>query len=707
MSGSTKRLHIFSLDRRVNRFLRNIVHNIIGHEVVITGASMEEGNDTVVGADLVLVSGRHLLSEARRRFPGTTIMAPQRIITGYNLQKVLMLPNGTSVLVINHPRSTTEETITALRNLGINHLDYVPFWQGRQRSAAVRKVRTAISPGMQHLCPEHVENHIDIGPRLISLTSFCRLLLALDLNLDYLEQYTNTYHHFLMAASRKLAETLTQAELIAKRNEIILNEFDEGIVMVSASGKIDRANRTAKSLISPEGGDILKLPFSQLTGSWAKIADMIEATGEDQKSAAIYAHDGKQLIVTRIPVISGGQRSHLYTLREITRIQRLEKDVRVKLARKGYLTKYDFGDIWSQSRRMSEIVKVAARFAKTDKTILITGESGTGKELFAHAIHCHSLRSDGPFVAVNFAGLSESLIESELFGYEEGAFTGARKGGKVGLFEQAHGGTIFLDEIGDTSPGVQSRLLRVLQERELLRVGGSKVIPVDVRVIAATNSDLGRAMEANRFRPDLYYRLNGLPLEIPPLRKRPDDILYLFHRILKQNYGIRKSLSPEAQLLLATYRWPGNVRELINTVDYACIYSQGNLCIQVDHLPAHMQMQSVRNGPDCCGIAASDGLRETIIRLDGGREEMATIADLLNVLVRLKPGGIGRNRMCSELRRIGHSVTEGGMKSLLKRLQVEGLIHVGSTRQGTSISGRGEALLRYLERSEDATSWRN
>lgn len=693
MTQPPKRLHIFSLDRRVNRFLCNIVHNIIGSEVAISGESLEDDQRRFQGADLVLTSGAHLLAEARKRFAGLPIMAPERIITGYNLEKVLRLPGGTSVLVINHPRSATEETVTALKNMGIDHLDYIPFWQGRHRSAAVRRVRTAISPGMQHLCPDHVESHIDIGPRLISMTSFCRLLLALEVDLGYLEHYANTYHTFLIAASRKLAQTLNQAELLGKRNEIILNEFDEGLVMVSAAGLVDRANRTARALIAPDGREILKRPIKQLLANLEKVADLIDPVDQSKKSAGIYVHHDKQLIVSKIPVVSGGQRSFLYTFREIARIQRLEKDVRVKLARKGHLTKYDFGDIWSQSRGMTDLVKMAGRFAKTDKTILITGKSGTGKELFAHAIHCHSLRRDGPFVAVNFAGLSESLIESELFGYDEGAFTGALKGGKAGLFEQAHGGTIFLDEIGDASPGVQSRLLRVLQERELLRVGGSRIIPVNVRVIAATNTDLGQAIQDHRFRQDLYYRLNALPLEIPPLKERPEDILYLFNRFLKQRYGIQKTLTDETASRLAAYPWPGNVRELINTVDYACIASQGSPNLVVEHLPA-----SVRRYPATAGPSPLDGdhLRNVAARLAAGPEGIAIVRALLDLLARRRSGGIGRNRMCREFASLGIPFTEGRMKSLLKRLRGEDLVMVGATRQGTVMTDRGKALLDYL-----------
>ncbi|MBR9980349.1 MAG: sigma 54-interacting transcriptional regulator, partial [Desulfatitalea sp.] len=605
------------------------------------------------------------------------------------------LPRGTPVLVINHPRYATEETITALRNMGIDHLRYTPFWQGREGSASVQRLTTAISPGMQHLCPAHVRTHIDIGPRLISMASFCRLLMALDIDIDYLEQYANTYHTFLMAASRKLGETLNHAEMLAKRNEIILNEFEEGLVTVSPNGRVDRANRRARELIAPEGQEFLKQPFEALMADFEKVAELIEPVDEAGKAASIYAHRGKQLIVTKIPVDTGKQRSYLYTFRELARIQRLEKDVRIKLAQKGYLTKYDFADIWGQSLQMAAVVEKARRFAKTDKTILISGESGTGKELFAHAIHCHSLRREGPFVAVNFAGLSESLIESELFGYEDGAFTGARKGGKEGLFEQAHGGTIFLDEIGDASPDVQSRLLRVLQERELLRVGGSRIIPVDVRVVAATNTDLQRAMDERRFRSDLYYRINGLPLEIPPLRERTEDILDLFNRFMKHRYGIRKALAPETQTRLIAYPWPGNVRELINTVDYACISSEGNPTLLKAHLP-HLLQRHESSDDALPGLRDPHALRDLAVRLMVGQESAITLRMLLRILAGQKPSGVGRNHLCRALAHRGVMITEGRMKALLKRLRAEGLVTVGATRQGTVITARGDALRQFL-----------
>jgi len=229
---------------------------------------------------------------------------------------------------------------------------------------------------------------------------------------------------------------------------------------------------------------------------------------------------------------------------------------------------------------MCEIVNLAIEYSAVDSNVLLLGETGVGKEVFAQGIHNASSRRNEPFVAVNCAALPENLLESQLFGYVEGAFTGASRGGKMGLFEQAHRGTIFLDEIAEISPKIQGHLLRVLQEREIMRLGDDRVIPVDVRVIAATNKKLSRAMQEGHFRSDLFYRLDVLTLEIPPLRERSDDILLMLEMFM-QRYAIKfhkceKKLSPSARRLLKEYSWPGNVRELRNIAERLTVLNRPN-----------------------------------------------------------------------------------------------------------------------------------
>ncbi len=228
----------------------------------------------------------------------------------------------------------------------------------------------------------------------------------------------------------------------------------------------------------------------------------------------------------------------------------------------GFIARYTLADILGESPSMQELRQKAALFAQSDAALLIQGETGTGKELMAHAVHCASKRKHRPFVAINCAALPENLLESELFGYEEGAFTGARRGGKNGLFVMAHGGSVLLDEIGDISPRLQIRLLRVLETREVLRVGGNALVPVDIRIISASLKDLAEEVRQGRFRADLYYRLSCLRLYCPPLRERLEDMDLLCKHILQKLGGHRHKLSPNMLHSLLSYSWRGNIREL-------------------------------------------------------------------------------------------------------------------------------------------------
>lgn len=253
--------------------------------------------------------------------------------------------------------------------------------------------------------------------------------------------------------------------------------------------------------------------------------------------------------------------------------------------------KYNFDDIIAVDKKSVEIKEFAKRIALTDSNVLITGESGTGKELYASAIHNFSLRKDFPFIPVNCASFEKSLIESELFGYEEGTFTGAKKNGKTGLFQLANGGVLFLDEIGELEYGLQGKLLRVLQEKSIRKIGGSKEIPIDVRLIYATNKDLFKLMEEGKFRRDLYYRIAIIPLTIPPLRERKDDIPALANKFisdLSQKYKKDMFLSQEAIQLLKEYEWCGNIRELKNIIEFTFNMREEKVILK-EHLPIKVE----------------------------------------------------------------------------------------------------------------------
>ncbi|KGK90908.1 diguanylate cyclase [Desulfosporosinus sp. HMP52] len=322
--------------------------------------------------------------------------------------------------------------------------------------------------------------------------------------------------------------------------------------------------------------------------------------------------------------------------------ERLEQWEQIPLSFKEYV---------GQNSRLKETLILAAKVALTDSTVLILGESGVGKEVLARAVHSSSRRKDMPLIKVNCAAIPENLIESELFGYEEGAFTGAKKGGKLGKFELAHGGTIFLDEIGDMSLTMQAKLLRVLQEKEFERVGGTKTIKVDVRVIAATNRDLKNMIEKETFRRDLYYRLYIVPLYLTPLRERKDDLLVLAKTFLDQFavvVGHKLTLSPQVVRLLQDYDWPGNIRELQNVLEHASIVcSNGH--IEVHHMPAHML--PVHEDSESC-IDKPHDVKEILARVEK-ELILSALATYDNRTQAMKALGISRGAFYDKLRRYG------------------------------------------------------
>ncbi len=364
------------------------------------------------------------------------------------------------------------------------------------------------------------------------------------------------------------------------RFQSIMDYSFEGIIATDAGGSVTVINRRACEILHRTADQALSTAAADLLPHLdigAVLSHGSRILGE------IMTLHGRRYTANCVPA---GKAGAVITFSDITRIQALEQKIRTTLHKKGLVARYTFPDIIGDEPIVKQTVSVALRFAGTDSNICILGETGTGKELFAQSIHNASDRRDHPFVAVNCAALAEDLLESELFGYVDGAFTGASRGGKAGLFELAHNGTIFLDEVGDISSKLQSKLLRVLQEREIMRLGHDRVIPVDIRVISASNRDLTELVAAGRFREDLYYRLNVLRLRLPALRKRKNDIILLAHHFLQQkgtqSRGRIEGFTPEAQALLRAYSWPGNIRELRNVCERVSVLAQTELATEQD-----------------------------------------------------------------------------------------------------------------------------
>ncbi len=365
--------------------------------------------------------------------------------------------------------------------------------------------------------------------------------------------------------AKSIALTAREQKATALRYHAIIDAASDGIIAVDAEGQITTINATAAATLKREPEGVVGRHITEVIPSAPITAVLSNKQPVHDRLARI---NRERYIFNYQPVtLEGDVIGAVATFRDIGNVMRADHVVRRSLS-KGLVARYELDDLVHASPAMRDVVNIGRQYAGTDSTILIMGETGTGKEIFTHGIHNLSRRTDQPFVAVNCAALPEQLLESELFGYEEGAFTGSKKGGKPGRFEIAHQGTIFLDEIDATPEAVQIRLLRILQEREVMRVGGDRKIPVDVRIIAAASRDLSHAVQEGDFRADLFFRLNVLRLQIPPLRQRQEDIPLLldhFIRLLSEHHGLEPISLPEEYLgRLMAYSWPGNVRQLRN-----------------------------------------------------------------------------------------------------------------------------------------------
>lgn len=372
----------------------------------------------------------------------------------------------------------------------------------------------------------------------------------------------------------RAVEILKQEKIRSEMHSTITKSAKEGILYVNDSGIIQISNQPACEMAGRKS--VIQRNISEVFPFLSKSFEISLKSNKYISSELHILQNGKQVNAIFSPVSVKDEVSGVViNLNDITRIQELEGQIRRKLSERGLRAKYHFDDLIHESKVMKDVIIKSKRYASTESNVIIVGETGTGKELFAQSIHNDSKRKNGPFVAVNCAALPESLLESELFGYVEGAFTGTSKGGKIGLFEQAHKGTIFLDEISEIPISLQSKLLRVLQEKEIRRIGDEKVTSIDVRVLSATNKSLKAMVKKGEFRNDLLYRLDVLRIFLPPLKKREKDIENLFEYIVEKvamQYGLQQPLiSEDARLLLYEYDFPGNIRELTNIAERVCV----------------------------------------------------------------------------------------------------------------------------------------
>ena len=431
-----------------------------------------------------------------------------------------------------------------------------------------------------------------------------QLIGVLNMSGPYQETHKHTLGMVVSAAAAimyqmRIQRQNTQLKIMNERMRNIFMTMSEGVVLLDKTGKIISINQVAEGIFGRVKSEVLGKTFERFFPELASILGPLNK-GQDVLDVETPVHGA--VGITQCVASAKSIHDENGQVNGLVIIFNPAKRIRNLVNRlSGAHASFYFSDVIGRSPQMLEAVQTAKLAADKLSNILLQGESGTGKELFAQAIHNASPRKHGPFVAVNCGAIPRELLGSELFGYADGAFTGARRGGRTGKFEMASGGTLFLDEIGEMPLGKQVSLLRAVQEKKITRIGDDKVIPVDVRIICATNKDLKAEVEKGNFRQDLYYRLNVIAIKLPALRERPEDIPLQFNHFLEEmssKLGMAvPRVQPEVMEYLIKYDWPGNVRELQNVVERVLNISNGGI-ITVDHLPPEVvQNYSARNKP--------------------------------------------------------------------------------------------------------------
>jgi len=403
-----------------------------------------------------------------------------------------------------------------------------------------------------------------------------------------------------ITSAQKMAEEVTNLKEVEALLKAVIESTNDAISVADADGKIVLVNRAYTRITGFAASEVIGKPATIDIAEGESVHIKVAQSRQPIYRARLRVGPKKREVLVNVTplFVKGEFRGSVAVIHDVSEIMKLNRELdEAKRLIRRMSAKYSFEDIVAESSKMKIAVSQAMKVAKTPATVLLRGESGTGKELFAHAIHNASDRKHNPFVSVNCSAIPESILESELFGYVGGAFTGAKREGKKGLLEEAHRGTVFLDEIGKMPLILQSKLLRFLESKEIAPIGGTRTIKIDIRIIAATNMNLEKMVQQGDFLPDLYFRLNVFPIFLPPLRNRKEDIAPLIHHTMKklnQEYGrIVQGISPDALHRLTSYDWPGNVRELENVIGRAMINMNiDEKVIEAKHLPPLIPSES-------------------------------------------------------------------------------------------------------------------
>ena len=687
-----KNVAVISLDAYAGQFYAQQVQKLFGDRIAVCSYSVRDGSVEHMPRkyDLYMVTTDAFdsLGDMHRYVPIDGEMMEIHVTLRWDVvHRLQALPAGKKVLFVNLSDKMCREAVTRLNQLGVNQLDFDLYHPGAPEPD-MSQYDFVITPQETRYVPAGAREIIDIGQRVCDSSTMIEAALRLGfeelLETPEFEQYQRDVAANTYSFDRVFARGLR----LESQFEILMEILDEGIVGVNERGEVFASNHKLEEITGIPGARALQRPAAEVYPFVPFARCLAERAPQP---AQVVSANGVNMNVAVAPVLRGGACIGAFaTVQRFSDAENRQNELRSQLLHKGYRAKYTFDDVVGQSPAIRRCITILKKMSLTQLPVLLIGETGTGKELFAHAVHNASPRANGPFVAINCAAMPENLLESELFGYEEGAFTGARKGGKPGLFEFAHKGTLFLDEVEGMSTALQCKLLRVLQEREIMRVGGNRIVSVDVRIVAATNENLDKMVEEGTFRRDLYYRLNTLPVLIPPLREREGDLLLLIDHFRK-GIGASFTLSPELERLLLTHQWRGNIRELRNVVEYFSY--TGSPVVGPEELPPTFHYLPA-------GLPEAGGAGAQPPRLADCPQE-----DERFVLCRLYQAdregrSLGRDAILAAAKAAGLPCSQQEVRRILSALDQAGLARVSRGRGGTRLTPAGRALCRRLETEE-------
>lgn len=696
-----KKIAVVTNQRNIAQFYADELKNLFQEHLETEVYSVEDGPGILMGitADLILVSTHGVYDLVKRYVRNCDdIFIADITLKKQSLNQMKMLPSGTKAMLVNITLEMAVETIGLIYNSGISHVEIVPFYPGMKEPPACS---LAITPGERDLVPPWVTGVIDLQDRVLSTRTIVNV--ATRLNLEYLLQTAvfENYFQTLAKADYGTEQLLDEVSSMEKKLNLVMKIFDGSIITLNRSRKINFINKSAEKILNRRQEQILGCTLEETIAPLAKLVPKIgdeafKGFPEEAESLKdrIITFEEQLLSISVYPLSDPeGISGHLILIKRFTDIEKEQYTIRRQIVSRGYAAKYTFDDIVGKSAGITMLKETARKMAYSDSAVLIYGQSGTGKELFAQSIHNSSNRKDNPFIAINCASIPENLLESELFGYNEGAFTGAKKGGKVGYFELADKGTLFLDEISEMNFALQTRLLRVLQEKEIIRIGGDRVINIDVRIISASNKNLKELVRKNQFRQDLYYRLNVLSLQLPPLCQRREDIPILLERF-QEKFKTNFEFTKEAMDVICRGRWEGNVRELSNFAERLMYF--GKQKMDVKDVLQLMDDDEIQEEP--CLRDEEETLMKQFLRQFGSQGRRYTA--VLRVLQEGEEEGekLGRKSISDRMALKGLRCTEQEVRTILKNLSNYTMVQIFPGRGGTAITDFGARALRYMER---------